>query len=83
MTYISELDDTAEGARHLTRVLESLHDEVLAYSMHHSKGHSRELSLVAMKLEEARLWSIRHGEKNGTHTVIDSRELLGGEPDAS
>jgi len=80
--YLRESDDNGIDGRHMFRVLSSIRDEIMGLSLNRHGGRSRELALVATKLDEARLWAIAYGESLGTTTVIDRREMLGGKPDA-
>jgi hypothetical protein len=79
--YLSELDPSKGEGRYMVRVLASVRDEVLAIHMASYGGRSRELAMVATKLDEARLWAIAHGEATGSHVVMDRREVLGDLPD--
>jgi hypothetical protein len=80
--YLSELDPDKGEGRHMVRVLASIRDEVLAIHMGSHGGRSRELAMVATKLDEARLWAIAYGEATGSHSVLDRREVLGGQSEA-
>lgn len=77
MSLCREVDTENPDARPLVRVIDSLTDEVGLMLMTNFGGRSRELALVLTKLEEARLWAVRHGERTGSHVVIDRREMLG------
>lgn len=83
MIYLKEsLEDNEESetARPLTDVLQSLSDEVAGYLMMNYRGHSRELSMILAKLDEARLWAVSHGSKIGTHAIVDKRRLINPAP---
>jgi hypothetical protein len=77
VSLLREIDPENQNARPLPRVLASLADEVQLMMIEQYGGRSRELALVLTKLEEARMWAVAHGEKTGSHVVIDRREMLG------
>lgn len=77
MSLVREIDQDNEDARPLVRVLESLTDEIGLMLMTNFGGRARELAMCMTKVEEARLWAVRHGERTGSHVVVDRREMLG------
>lgn len=77
--YLRESDDNGIDGLLMHRAISSMRDEVLAILLQRHGGQSRELALVATKLDEARLWAVAYGEKVGTTSVLDRREVLSGQ----
>lgn len=73
-----EIDGGTDGLPMVTAI-GSMSDEIAALLIARHGGHSRELSMLLTKLDEARLWAIAYSEKVGTHVVIDKRVWLGNE----
>lgn len=81
--YFSEtpgFENTDPDGRHMWRVIGSMSDEVRGILMERHRGNSRQLAMVITKLDEAQQWAIAYGETVGTTSVIDRREILGGQP---